>query len=151
MSEDIDTKKLDQLIKAFAGEKQPTINVGVLGQLNIRNDESNNASIGLKHEFGQDGLPIRSFLRMPITEMMQKYIDKSGAFDKEAFKQVVADKTILPWIKKIGFIAETIVADAFQTGGFGQWKASNMKRKKNHQTLVETAQLRTSITSEVAE
>lgn len=147
---ELDTKKLDELIKSLSG-KTPQAKVGIIGNLSARTDDSNNAAIGLKHEFGMEGLPIRSFLRMPLIEFMQKYLDKSDAFSREALKDVIAKRSITPWITKIGFIAETIIADAFQSGGFGKWKPSNMNFKKNHQTLVETQQLRNSITSEVVE
>ncbi len=54
-------------------------------------------------------------------------------------------------VKKVAVVAEGIVAEAFDTGGFGQWPPSDMTHKKVHQTLVETQQLRNSITSEVKE
>ena len=109
-----------------------------------------NATIGMKHEFGID-VPQRSFLRMPLTEQMQKYVNNKNAFDKEALLKVVKDKSIVPWLKKLGIIAENIVGDAFHTRGFGKWPVSAMFRKTNHQTLVETTQLRESITSIVEE
>lgn len=148
--EDFDTRKLDNLIKALSKDES-TARVGILGQKNARRDDGSNASIGAKHEFGDEEVPMRSFLRQPITENMQAYLDKSGAFDKAAAKKVVEEKSLVPWLKKVGIIAEQIVLDAFASGGFGKWKPSNMEYKKNHQTLVETQQLRNSITSEVKE
>lgn len=150
MSDDLDTKGLDNLIKAL-GEEQPIGRIGVLGNGNQRKDENSNAEIGAKHEFGDDKLPIRSWLRMPLIDKMQDALDSSGAFDKEASRQVVQEKSVTPWLKKVMIVAEGVVLDAFATGGFGKWKPSNMKYKKNHQTLVETQQLRNSVTSEVKE
>lgn len=149
----INTKGLEQLIKALKG-KDLFVKVGVLGNKNIRNTklhEETNAVIGARHEFGTDTLPIRSFLRVPISENIQKYLSKSGVFDQNMMKKVLKEGSFLEWIKKIGLVAETIVADAFNTGGFGKWKPSDMRYKKVHQTLVETQQLRNSITSEVSE
>jgi hypothetical protein len=114
----------------------------------IAGDYASNATIGMKHEFGQ-GAPVRSFLRMPITEKLQTYLDKTNAFNKATLKLVIQQKTINPWLKILGRVAENVVGDAFHTGGFGKWPASNMANKKNHQTLVETTQLRDSITSVV--
>jgi hypothetical protein len=147
MSDDLNTKGLDKLIKALSDETSRA-RVGILSGKNQRRDQSSNATIGLKHEFGDDKVPMRSFLRAPITDEMQNYLEKSQVFTTENLKEVIDEKSLLTWIKKIGIIGETIVLDAFQSGGFGKWIASNMKNKKNHQTLVETQQLRNSITSE---
>lgn len=153
MSDDtikMDTKKLDKLIKSLKGDL-PVARVGILGDKNARvgKNANTNAQIGAKHEFGSDGMPIRSFLRVPISTKMQEYLDKSGAFDPAALKKVLNEGTIYTWVQRIGIIGESIVADAFDTGGFGAWPPSNMALKKNHQTLVETQQLRNSITSDV--
>ncbi len=150
---------LDNLLRALTGDL-PQARVGVLGSNNSRTaGKSNNATIGKNHEFGEivklNGrdvkLPERSFLRVPIAENMQGYLDSSGMFTKEAERQVVRDGSLVPWITNLGIIGVSIVLDAFKTGGFGKWKPSNMKFKKNHQTLVETQQLRNSITWDVKE
>lgn len=146
MSEYKDTG-ISDLIKAFGG-KMPSIKIGILGK-NAREGGGTNSEIGLKHEFGKDGMPVRSFLRMPLIENLGKYLENAGAFNEEVLKEVIEQKSILTWMKKIGVTAERVVADGFDSGGFGKWKPSNMSFKKNKQTLVETQQLRNSITSEV--
>lgn len=151
MSDDtieMNTKGLDQLIKSLKGQL-PVIKIGILGDKNGRTDSNTNANIGVKHEFGDQTVPRRSFLRQPITENLQKYLEDSDAFTEDTLKEVARSGSIILWMKKIAIIAETIVSDAFNTGGFGKWKPSNMLFKKNHQTLVETQQLRNSITSDV--
>lgn len=145
-------KGLENLIKALDDETTPRAHVGILGDKTTRTDEGpNNASIGLKHEFGDQDNVRRSFLRVPITDNLQSYLDKAGAFDKDMFKKVLATGSFAEYVKKIGLIGVNIVLDAFDTGGFGKWKPSVMWMKKNHQTLVETQQLRNSIVSEVTE
>lgn len=148
------TPGLDKLLKALKA-KPPTIRVGILGQKasreNTGNEEGlNNAEVGAFAEFG-NGDMARSFLRVPISDNLEKYMEKAGALDKDALKEVIRTGDLVGWAKKVAVIAETIVLDAFDSGGFGKWKPSNMKNKKNHQTLVETQQLRNSITSEVKE
>lgn len=149
---ELNVRRLKQLLKAFKGDF-PTARVGVLGDKTSRagtlGDALTNASIGAKHEFGDENLPIRSFLRQPISEHMQAFLDDSGAFDKAALDEIVRDGDLTAWVKKFGIIAEAIVAEAFATGGFQKWKPSDMTHKKVHQTLVETQQLRNSITSDV--
>lgn len=146
------TAKLDKLIAAFKGQ-MPQARVGILGDSAKPGKRANseNATIGAKHEYGQDGLPVRSFLRMPLQTQLQAELERSGAFKKDALKRVVKDGSILQWMRNIAFTAEAVVLKAFDTGGFGNWKPSNMARKKTKQTLVETQQLRNSITSEVTE
>jgi hypothetical protein len=146
---ELNFKGIDQFIRALK-EKLPTARVGILGDKDKRSDGSaSNAEIGAKHEFGQDGMPVRSFLRIPIKENLQKYLEKTDAFNPDVLKKIISGGTVLPWVEKIALVAETIVSDAFDTGGFGQWQASRMAGKKNQQTLVETQQLRNSISSEV--
>lgn len=153
--EELKLDKLDRLIGILSAGKMPMVRVGVLGAKSHRSKGDSksptNAEIGAKHEFGLDGMPMRSFLRMPLTEFLQKYLDKAGAFTEPLLKEVMVTASLTPWLKKVGIIGEQIVADGFQTGGFGKWKPSDMSRKRNHQTLVETQQLRNSITSEVVE
>lgn len=147
-------KGLKQLLKALK-DKMPVARVGVLSSKDSRAavtkgySGETNAEIGAKHEFGTDGMPVRSFLRVPIAEHLQQYLEKAGAFDEDAVKRVIAEGSLVPWVEKVGLVGEDIVQEAFDTGGFGQWKPSNMKYKHNQQTLVETTQLRKSIASEV--
>lgn len=146
-----DTRKLTALVKTLR-QSQPVARVGILGGGGSRSDGTTNAKVGAKHEFGSatEGLPIRSWLRMPIMEKLQGELSRAGAFDpKESARQVMTDKSLLQWVKKVGAMAEAVIQEAFDTGGFGRWKPSFMPLKKNKQTLVETSQLRRSVTSEV--
>lgn len=151
----LDTKAMDQLIKAF--KTQPVARVGILGKSNARvpaggaTEVKTNAEIGAAHEFGSGSMPIRSFLRIPISWHLDKYLNKAGAFDKDTLKKVIAEGTIVPWWEKVAITAHTIVLDAFASGGFGLWPPSNMAKKKVHQTLVETQQLRNAQTWDVKE
>lgn len=140
---------LDKLIRVL--QKNVTGSIGVLAGKNARMGDGSNATIGMKHEFGdpKEGLPIRSWLRMPIIEHLEKNLEKADAFTDKTIKEVVKEGSIVPWMKKVMVTAEGCIADAFDTGGFGKWKPSNMVFKKNKQTLVETQQLRNSVTSEV--
>lgn len=149
------TKKLDQVLKAFKG-RIPTAKVGIIGANNRETASSktpNNATIGAAHEFGSPkrDLPQRSFLRVPIADNLENYLEKSGAFDKNVVTELIKAGSLTPWMKKVAVVGKQIVLEAFDTGGFGKWKPSVMTDKKNKQTLVETQQLRNSITEEVKE
>lgn len=145
---EIKTADLDKIIKSLK-KKIPSVRVGVLGAKDSRKEGNMNAKIGAIHEFGLDGMPARSFLRIPISEHLNAYMKASKVFTPELMKQFVTEESLRVFLAKIGIIAESIVDDAFQTGGFGQWPKSDMRRKTVKMTLVETQQLRRSIGSEV--
>lgn len=144
-------KGLESLLKAFKGEI-PSARIGILGSKNIRSkNNSTNATIGAAHEFGTDKLPIRSFLRVPLNDHLQAEIEGSGALGKTEMAEVLRSGSIKIWMEKIAAIAENIVSEAFATGGYGKWPAWKTPGYENNtgQILVDTQQLRNSITSEV--
>lgn len=153
MSDDVevlDTKTLDKLVRALKKGNLAGVKIGIFGKSVPRpGSPLNNATIGAFHEFGTTNTPQRSFLKMPLSTMLGKELQQSGAFDEATLNQVVRSGTIKAWLQKVAIVAEAVVQDAFSTGGFGKWPPSQMKNKKNEQTLVETQQLRNSITSEV--
>lgn len=142
---------LEHFMKALKEGTHERVCVGVLGDKASRSGDTGetNASIGAKHEYGLDGMPVRSFLRMPMMLKLNDSLKNMGAMDANTLKEIINKSKITLFLKNIGIVAENVIQDAFHTGGFGQWKPSNMQFKTNHQTLVETQQLRNSITSEV--
>ena len=141
--------KLQSFLKAL--KVKPKARIGILGSKNARSGNLTNAVIGAAHEFGTSTLPQRSFLRVPIEDHIDARLQQSKMFDEAAIKKVLQEKSLVPWVTRAAIVAQAIVADAFNTGGFGKWQPSNMERKKVHQTLVETQQLRNSITYEVVD
>lgn len=148
----LDTKNMDAIIKSLKGEL-PRARVGILSnKANRTTVGPNNPTIGAAHEFGTStGIPQRSFLRVPISEHLQKSMEKSGAFTKEALKEVVRQKSVIPWVKTVAALAEDIVTEAFASGGFGKWPAWKNPNYENNtgQLLKNTQQLSRSISSEV--
>jgi phage gpG-like protein len=147
----IDTRKLNKFLKALKGPA-PRIRIGILGDNNARSSSAaTNAEIGAKHEFGI-GVPQRSFLRKPLIEQFQKYLEESSFYNLQAFETVVREASLMGWTTKTAILAETIVLDAFATGGFGQWKAHAPGYTNNTgMILVDTQQLRNSISYEIKE
>lgn len=163
-SEGYDDDALEKLMASLSDDKAPVGRIGVLGGHTIRTmsdvaafkklaglgpESTTNAEIGAKHELGLDGMPERSWLRIPIIDNMQTYLNDAGAFTTKTAKKVIKSGSMRPWLESAMLVAENIVSDGFNSGGFGKWKPSNMTHKTNHQTLVETHQLRDSVTSEV--
>lgn len=164
---------LREELKKYASKR---VHIGVLGGNDARSgDESKgyvpgNAEIGAIHEFGVVGgaspfkqpgisktpiknpsinLPERSFLRMPLITKLPEAIMGQG---REAWRKAIIQKGVVFALKNLGVLAESIVQDAFKTGGFGLWaklKASTIRRKGSAAILIDTAELRQSVTSRV--
>lgn len=152
----LSTTGLDKLLKVL---KAPAgiCRVGILGEKTTRFDDDksksglSNATIGAMHEFGTEHLPQRSFLRVPIADKLSKALDESGLLNEGSFKIVLKEGTSKTWLKQIAIVAEGIVAEAFDSNGFGKWPAWKTPGYENNtgDILVDTQQLRNSITSEV--
>jgi len=129
--------------------------VGILGSDVARkgNDDSgmDNGEIGVIHEFGSEtnNIPARSFLRMPV-ETHAKEIVKS--MDSPAVRKAVEAGDAVTVFKILGMAAEGYVKQAFSTGGYGKWPANTpetVARKGSSKPLIDTGELRRSITSDV--
>lgn len=152
----LNIKGLDQILKALKAPP-PLARVGILGSKALRHAKKDgpvtqtNASIGAAHEFGTSKLPMRSFLRVPISDNLEKEMETSGLLDEKAAEEVIKQGSVLPWLQKVAIQAEAIVLGAFDTGGYGKWAPwKNPNHKSNaNMILVDTQQLRNSITSEV--
>lgn len=139
-----------------------------------------NADLGAIHEFGatlKNGtvIPTRSFLRMPllssegrraiikeviknnegVAELVKKPTgDEYDTAYREAVKKVVNPETIA---NQIAISALSRVQEAFTNDGFGNWKPTTEASRKqrygspDNPTLVDTGQLRDSISYEVKE
>lgn len=153
----LDMRALEKLIKNL--EKSYFVRVGVLGDGSGRSvppgaeekiTDKTNAEIGLIHEEGLGNNPIRSWLRMPLETVLPRRFKKLVALG--TFKELLqSDDGAKIFFNQIGELARDTILEAFKTGGFGTWAPSNMKRKKVHQTLVETQQLRDSVVYVVKE
>lgn len=148
MSEENETtlnmKKLNDLV-AMLAKSDHVIRVGVLGKGNGRN-----AEIGAAHEYGTSKLPQRSFLRMPMSEHLYEYVARSSLNSVVMLDSLIEKQDFMPWFKQLSKIAERVVLDGFDSGGFGKWAPHSAGYTNNTgNILVDTAQLRNSITSEV--
>lgn len=128
--------------------------VGVLGgQKNTRNegDGLTNAELAVIQEFGSNtnNIPPRSFLRMPLELKSKEIVQFLGS--KTVMKAILAGD-IQKAFAALGIVAEGFIQQAFSTSGFGQWqplKDSTVKAKGSSKPLIDTGQLRRSITSKV--
>jgi len=161
---------LNKFVKSIDTAGQYVVKVGIFGNKNARGAASptpsktggtrkvfkvptvmTNAEVGLLHEVGSptQRIPQRSFLRMPLQVKTKEILaDASkGAPELLAKGQM---KTVL---KRLGIACEKWIQMAFATGGFGQWKANaplTVAIKGSAAPLIDTAQLRRSISSQVS-
>ena len=128
------------------------VKVGILGDKNKRDDsgEVTNAEIGLVHELGSKSrnIPARSFLQMPLHQRQQEIVAETKAGAESKIKK----GDTLAVLKTLGVACENAVQDAFGTQGFDTWepdKPETIARKGSAAPLIDSAQLRKSITSKV--
>lgn len=110
------------------------------------------AEVGFIQEFGspRSGIPQRSFLRIPLqnnVDKLFKSLDNDLKFSKTNTNQALG---------KLGASGVSIVLQAFKSSGEGSWsplKASTKARRKKGgsgaKALIDTGQLRQSITFEI--
>lgn len=126
--------------------------VGVIGSKATRQNSQggfNNAEIGIVHEMGSEflNIPARSFLRMPIESQRKELAEYA-----KKKKELISNGDLIKFFSLIGIKAEEIIQKAFETQGFGKWAAnspSTIAKKGSSAPLIDTGELRKSITSEV--
>ena len=126
--------------------------VGIFSDDNARDDGGlTNAQIGARHEFGvlSEGLPRRSFLKDPINLKRKELLSKADKIIKANIDKNDGDVKIF---ELIGIYGESIVQEAFETGGFGTWQSlsqSTIDKKGSSQILIDSSQLRKAVISKV--
>ncbi len=161
-----DFSKLDKFAKSVS--KDYRVKVGILGKHDARRAVgASNATIGLVHEFGsfKQKIPMRSFLRMHLAFKANKIL---LAMVKPTLK-LLAKGDYKQIFVILGLKCEEIIQEAFVTSGWGSWVPNKMKTiiaktpKKLRakfarmgkaligKPLIDTSQLRKSITSRVEE
>jgi hypothetical protein len=162
----IDTEGLELLKKNLLEANKYYIAIGILdGEKNTRDDGNTNAGVGAVHEqMVSDGmdmeygskpsnLPRRSFLLDPLsTWYREALLEYLKSIQGDILNKMTIDKGIIKIYNRLGNEAKKCVQDAFDTGGKGNWQAlsdSTIKRKGNSDILVDTSQLRNSISFRV--
>lgn len=142
---------LKKLTKAC---KDTYARVGVLGGGNLRKGDTgvSNYDLAIIHEFGspKNNIPVRSFLKMPI-ETKKNDVLKLAEKNADLLLQT---QDVIGFFKKLGVEGQRIVQEAFATGGFGKWaknKPSTIAAKGSDSPLIDTSQLRRSISWDIKE
>jgi hypothetical protein len=145
-------------VQKFFAQKMPKVRVGILGDKNARKKggaDKTNAEIGYTQEFGKHTgvkIPKRSFIREPLLLKFAKEIKAAKSLNKTEFEKAIKSGNAEKFFKRIGIVAEKVIQQAFATQGFGKWAPNaplTVALKGSSSPLIDTAQLRRSITSKV--
>lgn len=147
---------LNHLYKLIKETGSKYIKIGILGSTTHRAEgELTNAQIGFIQEFGRmenPRIPARSFLRMPLREHLEEKLSKSKKFSQESVKQAISNNQAEYLVKQLALLGEQIVLEAFATSGDGKWAPNapiTIAMKGSSKPLIDTGELRKSITSQV--
>lgn len=137
-------QKLEAFLKDMQGHK---LYVGVTKSSNSRpKDGASNALIAYVHEFGV-GVPERSFLRSTVLEQAQKYVKIQRDNIIPAIKSGVM--TAEEAYRRLGIVASNDVKLKITNGPFTALDQKTIDRKGSSKPLIDTGELRQSITYEV--
>jgi hypothetical protein len=150
-----DTTLLEALVKGI--DLKLAVRIGILGASgkntrakSSKGNDITNAEIGLAHEKGikSRNLPRRSWLEEPLRDNLSIYFVALG---KKVVEKMLRGSYQQAYAE-LGLVSEIIIQKGFETGGYGKWKPLSpitIARKGSDAILIDTAQLRKSVTSEV--
>ena len=171
----IDTDNLAKLSADIEKNGKARVHVGILGRTTTRSDGTlSNADIGAVHEFGILGgysgsdrgqearrlggpnakaakrnIPARSWLRMPVISHLPDQLKKQKI---QVWHAVILKLGLRGALKVLGALAVASIQEAFATGGWGTWAKLapfTIRKKGSSAILIDSAQLRQGVTSEV--
>ena len=138
-------KSLQGYAKAINDVKNKSVYVGLPKEKATKNyeDGASIIEIGAVHEFGMDNIPQRSFLRVPFAEN-KKEID---AFIQKRFEMSGKEIAPIKALEQIGVFAEGISKRSFVENDWVANSPFTIAKKGSSSPLIDTGNLRNSITS----
>lgn len=151
---EVDLERLSEIRKTLRSPL--AARVGILGAKTNRakSGPMTNAAIGAIHEFGSPSrnIPRRSFLKDTFALQGKKLLGIKAELWKWFSGGKATPERLRQTYAALGHRGEVLVQEAFETGGSGRWatlKPATIRRKGSSAILIDTAQLRRSITSDV--
>ena len=136
------------LLERIAELGEPKVYIGIPSSTNARQGASNNATIAAVHELSAPtrGIPARPFLIPTMQNNAEKYTNLMA----QGFRNALQDKEKAAEVyEKIGLVASTDVQDYIVSGQFVPLKQSTIDRKGSSKPLLDTGEMRNSISWEV--
>ena len=149
----LNLKPLQALRKELKRADRRSVQVGIFKEHNARADgDITNSEVAFKNELGSraENIPTRSFIRMPIGAKLPEELRNNADF---IFKPLMEEGNVEQVLERVGFQAEAVIQDAFDTQGFGTWPPNSTMTaeiKGKNTPLIDTTQLRRAVSSRVA-
>lgn len=141
---------LKGFLERFRDIGKPKVYIGVPASKNgIHKDSKiNMATLLALHVYGAPtrGIPQRDPLRPPLIANAQRYTDLMAQGIKNALANGTDPNVVY---EKIGIVASNDVKDYFVSGSFKPLDQKTIDRKGSSKPLIDTGELRSSITYEV--
>ena len=145
-------KRLKQVMKRAEQLNRMQLVVGIPNDENSRenSDGITNAELGVIHEFGvpERGIPERSFMRSTASEENENLGRLGNAQITECLEGKTSAHDVLA---TIGTYLQGKIVDKITDGEFEPNNENTVKHKGSSKPLIDTGQLRASITYEVRE
>lgn len=152
MSELEIVKRLREITERAKQLNNISLNVGIPSDKNEREKsvEVTNAELGIIHEFGapERGIPERSFMRSTAKEESKNVAKLAEIQIKESLNGEISAYDAF---SVIGNYLQVKIVDKITDGNFEENTKETIKRKKSSKPLIDTGQLRASITYEIKE
>lgn len=145
----VNTTKLDKLIKNTRYLNEHIVKVGVLGGSYNNKNNKTIASIGLIQELGSITLkiPARSFIKEPLNDNLTKKIKELSNINNRLYKLLLNNPNKL--LDILGLIGKNIIQDSFIHNNWLPNSPLTIQKKKSSKPLIDTGLLRKSIKYEI--
>lgn len=144
---ELDPKKFDELRKRFAAGRHQ-VNVGFPGGEDHGGSDLTVAQVARIHEFGAPsaGIPERPFLRVAIDKNRGKYV----RINRESVLGMSSGRLSMEQaLGRLGVAAKADVQVEITTGNFAPLKPETIARKGSSKPLIDSGQMRQSVTWEI--
>ena len=142
---DFDGKFLDRLKKALIGKRERVVNVGFPASAK-EPDGTSTAFIAAVHEFGSEHVPERSFMRTSL----EVNRNKRKALNEQNLKKVLnGGMSVDAALGHLGLMASSDIKEQIKNGSYAPLKEVTTKRKGSSKPLIDTGQMRQSVTYEL--
>jgi hypothetical protein len=142
---DFDGKFLDRIKRALTGKRERVVNVGFPSSAK-EPDGTSTALIAAVHEYGNEHVPERAFMRTSLQKNRGRY----SALNGQNLKKVLnGGMSVDAALGQLGLMASSDIKEQIKNGSYAPLKAATIKRKGSSKPLIDTGQMRQSVTYEL--
>lgn len=145
---DFDGKFLKRLQRALSGKAKKVVHVGFPEGGPDKENGISVAGVAAVHEFGGGSVPERPFMRTGIRRGQPDQAKLNTANLKAVVR---GDLTVPQALGQLGLMAATQVQREIVEGDFAALQETTINRKGSSKPLIDTGQMRQSVTYEIPE